>query len=195
MPEKTVRPAKRWFGMRPWFVIILATLFILPGWFYLRDYLLTYYLPYPGRIEVELVHIQFETIDRVIAEKTLAGPEADRLTSHWRQQHYHLFSLSTVKCHEPAYRIRFYKFGLLLTEATVCFHCHNIYFYRYPGTLTSEQYHEVIFGVDDEMRNEDEQIKALAAYLASLFPGHDVETESTQRLPSFPSTTWEREGM
>ncbi len=164
--------------MRPWLLIVSV---VILGWAYWifegnpLHHFLTSYLPPCDRVEVELVHVNFEQIDRVIAEKTLTGADADDLEGLWRSQSYTYFL--RVNCHAPAYRIRFYEHGSLLTEATVCFHCQNIYFYKYPGA-SSHDYFEAVFGNMDE-KHRGEKFEKLKAYLASLFPGHDVEAETS----------------
>ncbi len=79
-----------------------------------------------------------------------------------------------VACHEPGYRVRFYEHGALLTEATVCFHCTNIYFYKYPGATGYKDMAEVVFGTFNPKHN-DPAFNKLRTYLSDLFPGHDPD--------------------
>jgi len=81
-------------------------------------------------------------------------------------------------CHEPGYRIRSYRQETMLTEATVCFHCHNIYFYKYPGAKTSGEMMEAVFG---NMSDSNPGYLKLRSYLAGLFPGYHVEVGSAQK--------------
>jgi hypothetical protein len=110
----------------------------------------------------------------VEATKTLSGNEAKEFVGIWRSQNY--FYGVEAACHEPGYRVRFYKNGLLLTEATVCFHCHNIYFYRYPGAKSYKDEAEVVFGSLNP-KVTDPAFAKLRTYLSVLFPGHDPEAE------------------
>jgi len=138
--------------------------------------IVTTHLPSLDRVEVELVHVHFETINKVIATKTLVGPETMDLATIWRNQNY-IYG-PEVNCHTPGYRIRFYEQDKLLTEATICFHCHNIYFYKYNGSTTQNAPLDVNFGAF--MRDaDDSQSAKLRAYLANLFPGHSPDVEST----------------
>jgi hypothetical protein len=139
--------------------------------------LLTAHLPPCDRIEVELVHVNFETIDRIIARKTLGGAEAEKLEALWRSQDYSYEG--HVQCHAPAYRLRFYRGKSFFTEATVCFHCHNIYFYSRPDGDPSRRFllDATIGGLDDT----NAKYLRFRDYMAGLFPGHDVEVESSQR--------------
>ena len=139
---------------------------------------LTSHLPPIDRIEIEFVHVRFETIDKVIATKTLTGAEAQELTNIWRSQNY-VYGIE-VNCHAPAYRIRFYQKDKLLTEATICFNCHNIYFYKYAGSKKQTDHIEADFG--NLFRDSDDNNSTkLRTRLASLFPGHDIESESSKR--------------
>jgi hypothetical protein len=166
--------------MRPWFLVSNLVLFGGLYWFLEgnpADHFLTSYLSHCDRIEVELVHVNFETIDRVIAAKTLTGLEAEKLQAIWRSQDYSY--ASHVQCHAPAYRVRFYRGANFVTEATVCFHCHNIYFYDRPnGDVSEAPRLDATFGGLDDTNKKYLQFRD---YMAGLFPGHDIETESSQR--------------
>ena len=80
----------------------------------------------------------------------------------------------------PATESIFTKRDKLLTEATICFHCHNIYFYKTSNAKTNNKPIDVNFG--SFMRETDDSNAArFRAYLASLFPGHNPDVESTER--------------
>jgi hypothetical protein len=183
---------KKWFGVRRWlFLTLLAcgiiglvvyvlyagsqlvTMGVIPHERELRA--LTIKLPDVERIEVELVHVHFDTIDKVLDSKILTGDQVKELENLWRSQSYTFDG--HVLCHEPIYRIRFFKDNALLTEATVCFQCHNIYFYKHAGPEGSEEPLDATFSLN----GADSPYKQLRSYLSSLFPGHDVEAESRQK--------------
>jgi hypothetical protein len=176
----TPRKKRRWLGMRPWFLVITLVLLGAVYWFFEGNpvyCLLTSYLPDCDRIEVELVHVNFESIDRVIATKTLTGPDTKQLQDIWRSQDYSY--AGHVMCHAPAYRLRFYLKSKFLTEATVCFHCHNIYFYGSPnGDGSQSPFLDATFGA---LNDTNEKYVLFRDYMAGLFPGHNVEAESSQR--------------
>ena len=176
----TNQKSRRWLGMRPWFVVSVLILLGAFYWFFEgnpADHFLTSYLPHCDRIEVELVHVNFERIDRVIAAKTLTGADADQLRGIWRSQDYSYDG--HVQCHAPAYRLRFYRGTRFFTEATVCFHCHNIYFYSRPDGARSKSFllDATFGGLDDTNKN----YLHFRDYMAGLFPGHDIEAESSKR--------------
>jgi len=89
------------------------------------------YLPYTRnlpRIErVELFKLKLNRSDEwdggIIASKTLAGTQAQKLASLWRRQTYNDHQSA---CHNPGWAIKFYARGKLLAYATVCFSCNNI---------------------------------------------------------------------
>lgn len=61
----------------------------------------------------------------IVATKVLKGTEAQKLASLWRRQTY---TANLAACHEPAYAIKFYSRGRLITYASVCWSCNSIYF-------------------------------------------------------------------
>jgi len=131
---------------------------------------LTKQLPDADKVEIELVHVNFETIDKVIDKKTLQGDQAKKVITGWRSLDFNYDA--SVECHAPAYRFRFFSHGALLTEATVCFRCHNIYFYKYPGAKSPNDHLEVVFGIDLTSGQETRPGKGLQAFLEHLFsPG------------------------
>ncbi len=73
-------------------------------------------------------------------------------------------------CHDPIYRLRFYQKDLLLTEATICFHCHNIYFYKYSGAKSPDDFTQVNFGISFDLKNAASSMKRLHTFLDNLFP-------------------------
>ena len=166
--------------MRPWFLV--STLVFIGALYWMfegnpADHFLTSYLPHCDRIEVELVHVNGESIDRVIASKTLTDPEAGQLQAIWRSQDYSYSG--HVQCHAPAYRLRFYQGTMFLTEATICFHCHNIYFYKRPnGDASDRTVLDATFGGLDDA---NKKYLLFRSYMAGLFPNHNVEDESSKR--------------
>lgn len=119
------------------------------------------------RVEIEAIFGQETIIDQVVSSKILVGTDTQQIVTLWRSQKY--FYGPGALCHSPAYRIRFFKNGALITEATICFHCYNIYFYKYAGAKNPEAPSEVAFDVTSEAG------KKLRAYLGNLFPGHDPD--------------------
>jgi len=179
---------KKWVGLPRWLFLVLlccvAIGVLIAGGHRVSEVFvphinelheLTTNLPDVERIEIELVHVNFETIDKVLDSKTLVGAETQELTNLWRSQSYSYDG--HVMCHAPLYRIRFYKNNALVTEATVCFHCHNIYFYKYAGAKSSEEPLDATF----DFSRDDQSYTQFRDYLSSLFPHHDVEAESTQK--------------
>ena len=174
----TLRPAISWtLRILIWgFVIVALSLMAFHYFGGIETYRLTRGLPAVDRIEVELVHVNFETIDRVIAAKTLTGADTEQLREIWRSQDYSFDG--HVQCHAPAYRLRFYQGNKFLTEATVCFHCHNTYFYSRPDGAPSKRFLlDATFGALDDTNKKYLRFRD---YMAGLFPGHDIEAESSQ---------------
>lgn len=132
---------------------------------------LTVNLPPLDRVEIESVSLRGETIDKVLDEKILLGTNTETLRNLWRSQNYAYGE--HIMCHEPGYRIRFYVNNTLITEATICFRCDNIYFYKYAGAINSGEYMEAVFDANDSSG------KKLRVYLSNLFPGHDKEAPSS----------------
>ena len=139
---------------------------------------LTANLPNVDRIEIESVQANDTYVDKVLGTRTLTGSKAQEFTDIWRSQSY-IYDISAA-CHEPGYRIRFYKNHFLITEATICFHCQNIYFYRYKLAVIPGTHLEATMGSPKSLLNPS-NYKKLQDYLSNLFPGHDVETESAQK--------------
>lgn len=176
------RPVKKWFGVRRWLAITVIGVLFFGGLVYFGTKVtivrtggysaeelqpFTTNLPASDRVEIESVSSTFERIDKVLDTKILVGSETNVLENLWKSLNYR-YDYS-VMCHEPGYRIRFYRNGAFITEATVCFNCDNIYFYDHPQTQAPATHLEANFSPDDN------NAKKLRAYLGSLFPGHDPD--------------------
>lgn len=89
------------------------------------------YLPYTRNLpridRVELFKLKLNMKDEwdgeIIASKTLAGRQAQKLASLWRRQ---IYNKSESACHSPGWAIKFYAREKLIAYATVCFSCNNI---------------------------------------------------------------------
>jgi hypothetical protein len=128
---------------------------------------LTTRLPNADRIEVETLVVHFEQITKVVATHELTGEQAQKLMRIWHTQSY-VFT-GDVMCHQPAYRLRFFRNNELLTEATICFHCHNIYFYKIHGANLSDE-RQVIFGSALDLAEDRPPSPELHTFLDNLFP-------------------------
>lgn len=125
---------------------------------------LTSNLPEADRVEVQTLDTHFETIKGVVATTEVTGPKVQELMHIWHTQPYDYEG--RMMCHEPAYRVRFFRSGSLITEATVCFHCRNIYFYK-----NGAAYQEAILGsVYSLVHNDRDAGSELHAFLDKLFP-------------------------
>jgi hypothetical protein len=111
------------------------------------------------RIEIESIESNPNgQVTKVLASKTLTGVETDSFAKIWRTQNY-VFG-EYAMCHQPGYRLRFYRWGSLYATATVCFTCENINFNENCGV---------------QFRAKTDAGRKLRAYLSNLFPGHDPD--------------------
>lgn len=67
----------------------------------------------------------------IVAEKTIAGAEAQKFTKLWQKQVLHTWSESL--CHEPHHVLQFRKDGKVVSEVVICFMCENVAIPRFPG--------------------------------------------------------------
>jgi hypothetical protein len=125
------------------------------------------------RIEVESLRTREEEITGVVATQKLEGEQMQALRHLWRSQSYVYFG--EIMCHRPIYRLRFYWKNSLLVEATICFHCHNIYFYKVPGTKAT-----------DDLQVNFLDGKNLRAFLDNLFPNPKDRPVSEPLSPILP---------
>jgi hypothetical protein len=86
---------------------------------------LTTRLPAIDKIELQEVEANELWIKRVVATKTIQGPEAQAVARLWRSQKY---SVTGDACHRPVYAIRFYSQGKSIAYASLCWECKNIFF-------------------------------------------------------------------
>ena len=125
---------------------------------------LTSRLPDSDRIEVQTLNTRFESIKGVVATTEVTGPQARELMNIWHTQSY--VYEGDVMCHAPGYRMRFYRNGSQLIEVTICFNCHNIYFYKGGAA-----YRQVILGSLYSMSHSHQDASPkLHAFLDKLFP-------------------------
>lgn len=123
----------------------------------------TYDLPDPDAVELHL----FESPASGIAEerdplkikiadtKRFTGIEARRIAQIWRNQD---FGISySAACHDPAYAMTVYRRGQKVFFASICFACHNIYFYG--GKVDST-------GID----SKDRAYKSLEKLFTDIWP-------------------------
>jgi len=127
---------------------------------------LTENMPDADRIEVSALENSDHDTYKIVGTKVLEGSSTATLLHLWRTQQYRYNCM--VNCHEPGFRVRFYQAHTLLTEATICFKCHNIYFYKSAGASSE-------FSVVFNLQEKDSDPDPLHNYLASLFPGHDPD--------------------
>ena len=149
--------------------LILVAAGVLYGAYYLstlKQRSLTSNLPDIDRIEVQSLNTHFGPPHDVVATRELMGPQAQEFTHLWRGQSYHYWG--GVMCHDPIYRVRFYRKDALFTEGTICFHCNNIYFYKFPGAKNPGDIIQVDFGIG--LTGLSSSMLKLHAFLDNLFP-------------------------
>lgn len=132
----------------------------------LKERSLTSNLPDIDRIEVQSLNTHLGPPNNVVATRELTVPQTQELAHLWRGQSYHYWG--GVMCHDPIYRLRFYRKDTLFTEATVCFHCNNIYFYKFPGAKTPDEIMQINFGIG--LTGLAPSMLKLHAFLDNLFP-------------------------
>ena len=141
-------------------IVLYYFFFIAP---FPNQRLLTADLPSVDRAQIEAVDSGgSEEVKTVLALRDLVGTDAQSFASLWRSQWYGYYLSQQVMCHFPAYRVRFFKAKTLLVEATICFHCNNIYLLK--SDLLPEKISYSV-GISD-LRSQRMQ-----TYLSSLFPG------------------------
>jgi hypothetical protein len=119
----------------PWRVVTLILMLCLvsgvmgraPGFHGRKEFLpYTRNLPAVDKVELFKLELKNDQWDgNVTASKVLLGTEARRIASLWRSQTY---TANLAACHEPAYAIKFYSRGRLITYASVCWSCNSIFF-------------------------------------------------------------------
>jgi hypothetical protein len=82
-------------------------------------------LPAVDKIELEKFNPTEMRIESIVATKVLEGKEAQAVAALWRKQDYRSI---VATCHYPAFGIKFYSNGKLISYASVCWECENIMF-------------------------------------------------------------------
>jgi hypothetical protein len=167
-------PPPRWRGclIRSLQIIIgliLVTCVTLYAVYYfstLKERSLTSNLPGVDRIEVESLNTNLKSPNDIVAARQLTGTQTEELAHLWRRQSYRYWG--GVMCHDPIYRVRFYRKDAIFTEATICFHCDNIYFYKFPGAKGPDDVMEVVFGLG--LAGRASSMAELHTFLDNLFP-------------------------
>jgi hypothetical protein len=82
-------------------------------------------LPDVDKIELEKFKTDGKFVESIEATKVLEGDEAKAVAALWRRQDYRS---GAAICHEPAFGIKFYSKGKLISYASLCWQCNNIVF-------------------------------------------------------------------